>query len=145
MASRHRSRELAVQMTYQWELDPKGLGFSHSTTRFWTEQAQSADDNKPYFEHLVKGVADYLPQIDGAIESVLENWRLGRMEKVDLAVLRVSVYELLYGQTKEPIDTAVIINEAVELAKKFGTKESPSFINGILDSLAKKHGKDPRI
>lgn len=145
MASRHRSRELAVQMTYQWELDPKSLSLPQSTDRFWVEQAQSTEDNKPYFEHLVRGVADHLPQIDTSIEQTLENWRLGRMEKVDLAVLRVSVFELLFGQEIEKLDTAVIINEAVEIAKKFGTRESPSFVNGVLDSLAKKHGKDSRL
>ncbi len=134
--SRHRSRELAIQMSYQYDLDPKALSDKGSIERFWREQALSSDDNRAYFELLITGVSDYLPQIDKHIESVLQNWRMDRMEKVDLAVLRVGAYELLYGLEK--IDDAVIIDEAINLAKKFGTEDSPAFVNGVLDAMAKK-------
>jgi transcription antitermination protein NusB len=135
MASRHRSRELAVQMSYQWDMNPKGLSDPKALDRFWSEQAQASDDTREFFEQLVKGMADHLPAVDREIEAVLQNWKMSRIEKVDLAVLRISTYELLFfGKTP----SAVVINEAVELAKRFGNKDSPSFINGILDALSKK-------
>lgn len=123
-------------MSYQWDLDPKALVDPKAIERFWREQALSTEESRSYFEQLVKGVADYLPQIDQQIEAVLTNWRLERVEKVDLAVLRVGVFELMFNSEK--IDNAVIIDEAINLAKKFGTGDSPGFVNGVLDALAKR-------
>lgn len=143
MASRHQSRELAVQFVYKWSLDPARVGRQGDIDTFWREQAWSDNDNRPFFEDLARGVAEYLPQIDKSLESVLENWRMDRIEKVDLAVLRVSIYELLYSNAATRPDAPVIINEAVELSKKFGGADSSSFVNGILDSLRKKNIKDP--
>ena len=137
MASRHRSRELAVQMTYQWDLDPKSLQDPKVTGRFWKEQAQASDDNREFFELLVQGVGNNWPTIDRVIEEALKNWKMARVEKVDLAVLRVAAYEILFFDGKDPPDDAVVINEAIELAKKFGTSGSPGFVNGILDALAR--------
>jgi len=138
MASRHRSRELAVQFCYQMEIHPQTLNDSLVISRFWKEQAQSPDDNKSFFDFLVKGVADQLPAIDRRIEQILQNWKMNRVEKVDLAILRVAVFELVFNQEADKPDAAVVINEAVEIAKKFGNQGSPSFVNGILDSLKKK-------
>lgn len=135
MAARHRSRELAVQLTYQWDLNPTSLSDPKVLDRFWREQAAASDDTREYFETLVKGVADHLPQLDQLIQDVAKNWRLDRLEKVDLAVMRVAVFEMLY---LEEIPTAVAIDEAVEISKRFGNKDSPSFINGLLDAMVKK-------
>lgn len=139
MASRHQSRELAVQFVYKWSVDPARVGQAGDIETFWREQAWSDNDNRPFFETLARGVAENLPQIDAALESVLENWRMDRIDKVDLAVLRVSIYELLFSNPAERPDAPVVINEAVEMSKKFGSAESSSFVNGILDSLRKKH------
>jgi N utilization substance protein B len=136
MASRHRSRELAVQMCYQWDLDPKSLGEKKSRDIFWAEQAQAAIENREFFEFLVRGVADVLPQIDRTIEGALQNWKMTRVEKVDLAILRVAVYELVFRSDDDTPDAAVVINEAVEIAKKFGDQGSPAFVNGVLDAIA---------
>lgn len=137
MSSRHRSRELAVQMSYQWELDPLSLQDPGAIDRFWREQALSPDDNRAFFEALVRGVALNLPKIDSILQTYLRNWKMDRLDKVDLALLRVSAFELLFYEGKDPAQAAIVINEAVEIAKKFGTQKSPPFINGVLDSLAK--------
>lgn len=141
MSSRHRSRELAVQLVYQWDLNPNSLADPKVLDRFWMEQARSEDSNRPFFEHLVKGVANFLPHIDRKLEGVLQNWKASRIEKVDLAILRVGLFELLFDDATPPTDPPVIINEAIEIAKKFGNSGSPSFINGILDALIKKKGE----
>ncbi len=137
MSSRHRSRELAVQMSYQWEIDPLSLKDPKAIDRFWREQALSPDDNRAFFELLVQGTAARLPKIDEILQTYLRNWKVERLDKVDLALLRVAVYELLFYEGKDPADPAVIINEAVEIAKKFGTQKSPPFVNGILDAISK--------
>jgi N utilization substance protein B len=138
MASRHRSRELAVQFLYQTDLSPSSLHDGVMLDRFWREQARANNEDRKFFEILVRGTCDELPQVDTALEKVLENWRLGRIDKVDLSVLRVAVYELLFSSDSEKPDAPVVIDEAVEIAKKFGNQESPSFVNGILDALAKQ-------
>src|SRR5438128_2411408 len=118
--SRHRSRELAVQMSYQWLLDPKALLDSLSIDRFWKEQALSAEENREFFESLARGVVCHMPEIDGKIKDALhQQWRLERLEKIDHALLRVAVYELLFYGGKDPADPAVVIDEAIEIAKKF--------------------------
>ena len=135
MSSRHRSRELAVQMNYQWDLDPKSLSDPKVIQRFWQEQAKASEDTREFFEILVRGTAEYLPQIDSHITSVLENWRLDRIEKVDLAILRLATFELFFNHDAPD---AVVVNEAIEIAKKFGNRDSSSFINGILDALLRR-------
>lgn len=125
-------------MCYQWELHPQTLGEERSISNFWNEQARSPDDNRAFFELLVRGVARQLPEIDAKIESVLENWKMARLGKVDLAVLRVAVFELLYSNDPEKPDGPVIVDEAVELSKRFGGGESSAFVNGILDALLKQ-------
>jgi transcription antitermination protein NusB len=135
-ASRHRGRELAVQMSYQWVLDPYALSDAKAIDRFWKEQSLSSEENREFFEALVRGVAGYIPKIDEKIQSALHaQWRLERLERIDHALLRVAVFEMLYYKGKDPADAAVVINEAVEIAKKFGTQQSPSFINGVLDKI----------
>jgi len=129
---------LAVQMAFQWDVNPQTMAKSESLDRFWSEQARSSDKSRPFFELLIRGMANHLPQIDKLIEENLQNWKFGRLAKVDLAVLRIAVFELMFSDDPEKPDNAVSINEALELAKKFGSKESAQFINGVLDSIAKK-------
>ena len=126
-------------MVYQWSMDPHGMADPKAIDRFWREQAQSSDQARLFFEFLVKGVSDNLPQIDKIIEETLINWRFDRVERVDLALLRVAAYEMVvWGETPSP----VVINECVELAKKFCSADSPSFINGLLDAMRiKKESK----
>jgi N utilization substance protein B len=136
MPSRHRSRELVVQWLYQWMLNPSALeSVPVDLKDFWYRHTDSSEENQKYFFRVSEGVVENLPRIDTQIESLLDHWRMDRLEKVDLAILRVGSYEILLDQDSDRADPPVIINEAVEIAKKFGTKESPSFINGILDKV----------
>lgn len=137
MSSRHRSRELAVQFLYQVERATAGVS-EKLLNNFWIEQARASSDDRPFFELLVRGTYDEIPAIDRLIEKHLQNWKFSRLEKVDLAVLRVATYELVYSKDLEKPDDAVIINEALEIVKKFSTKDSAPFINGVLDAICKE-------
>ena len=85
-----------------------------------------------YIENKVRDIAAHLEEIDRAINAITEGWKTTRMGKVDLTLIRLAVYEMRY---EEDIPTGVAINEAVELAKQYGTDGSPSFVNGILAKL----------
>jgi N utilization substance protein B len=127
-------------MSYQWELDPSSLNDPKAINRFWNEQALSSNENREFFETLVRGIAAELPRIDELVKKYLKNWKVDRLDKVDLALLRVAIFEMLFYKGKDPADSAVVINEALEIAKKFGNPKSAAFINGVLDNVAKDHG-----
>lgn len=91
---------------------------------------------KNFAELLVCGVSENLEQIDREIKSYSTNWALDRMARVDLAILRLAAFELIYCLD---VPLNVVINEAIELGKRFGTEETASFINGVLDHLAQQH------
>lgn len=129
---RHKSRELAIQMSYQWLLAPDSLMDEGAIERFWVEQAKAKEDSKPYFLLLIEGLKENLFDIDQKIEAQLKNYRMERVEKVELALLRVAAYELLFHKD---VPKAVVINEAIEISKRFCTKDASRFINGVLDSL----------
>lgn len=92
-----------------------------------------SEEEQEYLCERVKAVAEKVPEIDARINQVATGWKTGRMGKTDLTILRLAVYEMNYD---EQIPVKVAINEAVELAKKFGSDESPAFVNGILAKLA---------
>ena len=100
----------------------------------------ASDPPRPEVRHfaelLVCGVAEKLEEIDQELSSYSTNWALDRMARVDLAILRLATYELLYAPD---VPHNVVLNEAIELGKRFGTEESPSFINGVLDHIAQQH------
>ena len=93
----------------------------------------ASQEEKTYIEEKTNGIIRKIPEIDAAINEIARGWRTGRMAKTDLAVLRLAVYEIRFD---EDIPTGVAINEAVELAKKYGSDASPAFINGILAKFA---------
>ncbi|HEY7746467.1 MAG TPA: transcription antitermination factor NusB [Desulfuromonadales bacterium] len=93
-----------------------------------------------FAEELILGVAENLEKIDQVIEEHSTNWALDRMARVDLSLLRMATYELLF-QPETP--TSVIINEAIEIGKRFGTKETPAFVNGILDKISRVYRPAP--
>jgi len=100
---------------------------------------------RPFFLRLVQGVREFQGEIDALIERFSQNWKISRMPRVDRNILRVAVYELLHCHDIPP---KVSINEAIDIAKRFGTEDSGAFINGILDSvriaLEKEEGLPPR-
>ncbi len=95
---------------------------------------QMSEADSDYIRQKYDGIASRIPELDTLIGSCAKGWKVSRLSKVDLTILRLAVYEMKYD---EDIPVGVAINEAVELAKKFGQDESPSFINGILAKLAK--------
>ena len=93
---------------------------------------------KRFTEQLVNGIVEYRPVLDQRISEAAKNWSLERMTAVDLTILRVACFELCY---LPDIPARVTMNEAIEIAKRYGTKESPSFVNGLLDKIAKNVDK----
>jgi len=132
MGTRRKSRELALQMLFQADLG-KQLPEEVRNT-FWHGRGEVADDVHGFAEDLFRVACDRAADIDKMIEEHTENWRMDRMAAVDRNILRAAVAELI-GFPSTP--RAVIINEAIEIARKFSSLESVQFINGVLDSVGK--------
>jgi N utilization substance protein B len=133
---RRKAREYALQILFQLDIrkeKPSPVVLRH----FWTE-FQPDDEIKAFAEEIIKGTFKHFAEINKLIHACAKNWSLDRMSVVDRNVLRMAVYEILH---RMDIPTSVTINEAIEIAKKYGTEESGSFVNGILDSVARTIGK----
>ena len=131
MALRRKSREFALQMLFQWDMtrqDPKRL-----EKTFW-KSARAEERTRRFADQLFEEAVALLPEIDGLIASLSENWQLDRLASVDRGILRLAISELRLG-TAPP---KVVIDEALELAKKFSSAESPAFLNGVLDAAYKQ-------
>jgi N utilization substance protein B len=133
---RRKAREHALQILFQLDIK-KEKPSAAVLKRFWAEQ-QSDEEVRAFAEEIVKGTYKHLAEINKMICQCAKNWSLDRMAIVDRNVLRMAVYEVLY---RMDIPTSVTINEAIEIAKKYGTDESGAFVNGILDSVARVTGK----
>jgi transcription antitermination factor NusB len=133
MGRRRKARELALQFLYQLDVhdvdDPAA-----QDADFWVEHAADGD-TRSYVRTLVSGTKTHQPKIDELLRQVTEHWDLERMAVVDRNILRLAVYELGWEHDVPP---KVAINEAIEIAKKFGTRESSRFINGVLDRVGKE-------
>jgi N utilization substance protein B len=132
MGTRRKSRELALQMLFQGDLGKQPPDEVRRT--FWKGRGDVASDVQGFAEDLFRVASDRAPEIDKLIVEHAENWRMDRMAAVDRNVLRGAVAELI-GFPATP--RAVIINEAIEIARKFSSPESVQFINGVLDSIGK--------
>jgi N utilization substance protein B len=129
---RTRARERALQALYQ--IDVAAAGIDEAMTSFWRSFEPTEREVQELAEQLVRGVAIDRREVDELIEGVSTNWRLDRMAKVDRNVLRLAVWELVKGDA--PVK--VIINEAIELGKKFGSESTGAFVNGVLDTIAQR-------
>lgn len=132
---RHRSREAALQMLYQWELTQ--LDPDEVARTYWPVHGPDpplSERGRAFAEALLKGTVAEVGTIDPLVAAAAANWRLERMALVDRLVLRLAVYELLRQPDTPP---AVVINEALELARTFSTDEAVGFINGVLDGVRK--------
>ena len=136
MARRSKSRELALQMLFQVDLNPDVGG---QTVRAQIAERLDDPELRDLAWRLFAGTMEWRGLIDERIQSVAENWTLVRMAPTDRNVLRLGAFELL--QTDTPHQ--VVIDEAVELARKFGTAQSPQFVNGILDRLVPERKRRP--
>jgi len=130
---RRKAREYALQILYQCDLTRNPFDRINFEA-FWRENP-APHDVRAFTEELVRGTLKNLARIDSLIKSVAEHWEMERMAAVDRNILRFATYELLF---KNDVPAAVTLNEAIEIAKKFSAKESSSFINGLLDRIAKK-------
>ena len=137
MNIRRKARETALQVLYKIDINQ---GESSEVFGPDMETLAPGTEARRYCELLVRGVVDHGREIDSVIEANSENWTLERMAVVDRNILRVSVFELLYTETPYK----VIIDEAVELAKRYGSEESSAFINGIIDKIRKVGDKTAR-
>lgn len=136
MPARHRSRQRALQVLYQWDMRRIPIGDAiaafYETLHSEEEPAVRAQPD-PFMELLVRGTLDSLAAVDELIVSKSANWRMERMPAVDRNVLRLAVFEMTHTETPRP----VVIDEALELARQFSGDESVSFINGVLDAVRK--------
>jgi transcription antitermination protein NusB len=149
MGTRRRAREFALQMLYQLDvLGTSELSDEQAIALFWRNFAASAEaesavgadfgEVQPFAEKLVRGVREHLAELDAQIQGASKNWRLERMARVDRNLIRLALYELKFV---DDVPAKVAINEAIEIAKRFGTHESSAFVNGILDRCREELGK----
>lgn len=136
MGGRHKAREYALQMLYQAEASGTPIG--DVVAHFWSDR-EVPEDVRAFAERLAGGALAARERIDALLGRNLEHWRLERLAIVDRNVLRLAVYEFLYEPGTPPI---VVIDEAIEVAKRFGGDESGQFVNGILDALRKRLSAD---
>jgi transcription antitermination protein NusB len=136
MGPRRKARELTLQMLFQSDLGQQAAEQVRKT--FWAERQDVEDEVRGFADDLFGFAKQNSEQIDTVIEKHAEHWRVERMSAVDRNILRSGVAELLAYPTTP---AAVIINEALEIARKFSAPESVQFINGVLDSAAKDVGK----
>lgn len=130
---RTRSREIALQALFQFEF--QGSQVPTDPTQLFQIYEQKDKESLDYARFLVLGVFTHRISMDETIERASHNWKVKRMGLVERNILRLSVFELLYG---DDVTVATVIDEAVELAKRFGQTESGAFINGILDQIARE-------
>lgn len=131
--SRRELREQIFKLLFRIEFNSKEE-MQEQTAFFFDEEENQADaEDTAYITEKFNKVLDKLDEIDSSLNEKVEGWNTSRMGKVDLTILRLAVYEILFD---EEIPTGVAINEAVELAKKFGQDSSPSFVNGVLAKFA---------
>ncbi len=135
---RSEQREVLMQMIYQMGVQED---FSGEAMAAFSVRFLDTDKKAKYFEEVYNIVANRIAMIDQTIESHMENWKIDRIAKVDLAIIRIGVAEILF--IEETAD-AIAINEAVELGKKFGTDESSKFINGVLGKIVKSKNKSDK-
>ncbi len=129
MGNRRKSRELAMQALFYMDMSRDD---SNEMLESFCDNFSPPKKMRSFFLTLVKGVIQGKGEIDSILERFSDNWKLSRMSCVDRNTMRIAVYELLYCHD---IPSKVSINEAIDMGKKFGTKESGAFINGILDSI----------
>jgi N utilization substance protein B len=135
MNPRHRGRELALQVLFQWDIHH---GTSEWLQEFWAQHPLTAEI-RTFADQLVNGVMSHVAELDGLLGRYAEHWTVSRMAVIDRSVLRMAVYELLYIPN---IPGRVTLNEAIEIVKRFGDDQSGAFVNGILDRILRE---EPRL
>ena len=132
MGTRRRARELALQLLYQFELTDASPEYMQAGFEEWRN---AGDEVRGFADSLLRGTLDRIEEIDQELGRQTTHWRLERLAAVDRNILRLAMYELMF-ETDTP--HAVVIDEAIEIAKKYGTKDSGRFVNGVLDGFVKR-------
>jgi len=135
MGKRRSSRELALKFLYQFELNEGDLD---EQIKLFLERNPTQEDVESFMKELVVSLIDKMEEIDEIIQKFSDHWILDRMTVIDRNILRMGVCELLFNFSTPP---KVVINEAIDIAKKYGNKDSPEFINGILDKVYNETGQ----
>jgi len=154
MGTRRKGRELALKIIYS--MYDQNAPIAEVLQEFWKnfkfqddilgEPVEDVgenipDDEKRFAEDLIQGVDQHLEELDGIIADYSTNWTLDRMARVDLSLLRLAAFELVY---RPEVPTSVVINEAIEIGKRYGTVETPSFVNGVLDKISRNCRRSER-
>ena len=138
-AQRRAGRAAAMQYLYAWSINPPA-DLADDLRLFFVEQPEPRD-HYAFGEELIHGVIAHRDGIDDHIRELAQNWEFDRIAKIDLAILRVAIFEMLFRTDIPPV---VSINEAIDLSKAFSNADAKRFINGILDRLKDKLGRDAR-
>jgi N utilization substance protein B len=131
MGKRRESREVALQILYHWDLNLQESLSDEALARFW-ELRSATGSIRTFATELAQGVIAHQKVVDEKISRYTANYELKRISAVDRNILRLAVYEMLFSDDVPPV---VAINEAIDIAKKFGTEESGKFVNGVLDRV----------
>jgi transcription antitermination protein NusB len=131
MTLRHKSREFALQMLFEWDMARQKPASVEKN--FW-KSARAAEDTRKFANQLFEGAVSHVDAADSLVTELSENWRLERLATIDRSILRLAIYEFAFGTAP----AKVVIDEALELAKKFSSEDAPAFLNGILDAAGKK-------
>lgn len=137
MPSRRRSRQRALQVLYAWDLrkQPVDEAVEAYYGILYSEESAQKPQRDTFMDALVAGAVERVAEIDGKISGHAEHWRIERMPAVDRNILRLAIYEMLYAGTPPP----VVIDEALELARRYSGEDSVQFINGVLDAVRRAH------
>jgi len=140
MASRHLSRSVAMQSLYEWDFKGKKNENLDAIIEHNMKEFAPGIEDQTFIKNLVEGVIAKIPEIDAIIEKAAPQWPINQIAMVDRAVLRLGIYELLFGNRGE-VPPKVAINEAIELAKSFGGDASGKFVNGVLGTIYREIGE----
>ena len=136
MSTRRRAREVVIQILFQRDLNPESdIDIEHD---FLKSRLKSNSALVGFAEGLLSGIENNQQSIDDSLKATAENWKLDRMAATDRSIMRLAAFEIMFGDTPG----RVAINEAIELAKRYGTNNSAQFVNGVLDRLLKSIGDD---
>ena len=133
MASRHKSRILAMQFLFSLDINQVWDEFEVKKVNF-CEKFELTPESIPHFFDVINGVKKHKEQLEVLIKESSKNWSIGRISGVDRNIMKIAIYEMLYCADVPP---KVAINEAIDIGKRFGTEDSGAFINGILDNIHK--------
>jgi len=134
MATRHLARSIVLQSLYEWEFYHKTHELKEIVLRNMNEFSPDIDE-PDFLWRIANGVVEHMPELDAIIEKAAPEWPLAQIAMVDRNILRVGLYEILFGDSKQ-VPAKVAINEAIELAKTFGAEHGHKYVNAILDKVA---------